>query len=304
MIIADHPLHRSGRARLTHPAPALGSDAKAAQRIRMMELGPGEPTVNQPEHTLPRQPRLLAATPQRAVPVASDMVTKRTQRRQIRRHTIITMVSLDHRPQPLSYCSHALVHSFAQFRFDRLQLCAFPLTHRAPPDREHSVASLLTADMREAKKVECFRLPLAAPFATFGCVAAKLDHARFLGMQFQFELGKAFCQLFVEPLGVRLVLKTHDEVIGPANDDYLALGLGLTPVLHPEVEHVVQIDVSQQRRGTAPLRRSLFTARPLSLFHHARVQPFPDEPHHALVCYSVLEKLNQPLMVQTIEERT
>src|SRR5205085_8958433 len=77
-----------------------------------------------------------------------------------------------------------------------------------------------------------------------------------------------------------------------------------TPVLHPEVEHVVQVDVGQQRRGTAALWRSFFTAPPLALFQHARVQPFTDEPRDALVSYAVLDELNQPFMVQTIEERT
>ncbi len=77
MAIAGHPLHRSGRALLTHPAPASGDDAKASRRIRVMQLGPGQPTIKA-AHALPRKPRLLAATPQRAVPVATHMVTKRT----------------------------------------------------------------------------------------------------------------------------------------------------------------------------------------------------------------------------------
>ena len=32
MTITNHPLHRSGRALLTHPAPALGDDAKSPER--------------------------------------------------------------------------------------------------------------------------------------------------------------------------------------------------------------------------------------------------------------------------------
>ncbi len=77
-----------------------------------MQLGPGQPAVKQTAHALPRKARLLAATPERAVPVATHMVTKRTQRRQIRRHTVITIVSLDHRPQPLANFGHRIVHSF------------------------------------------------------------------------------------------------------------------------------------------------------------------------------------------------
>lgn len=40
MIITDHPLHRSGRALLTHPALALGADAKPQLRIRVMQRRP------------------------------------------------------------------------------------------------------------------------------------------------------------------------------------------------------------------------------------------------------------------------
>jgi hypothetical protein len=32
-MIAHNPLHRSGRAALPHPAPALGDDAEANERI-------------------------------------------------------------------------------------------------------------------------------------------------------------------------------------------------------------------------------------------------------------------------------
>src|SRR6185436_17993368 len=155
------------------------------------------PAVKHSVHALPRQARLLAATPERAVPVATNMITKRTQRRQVRRHTVITIVSRHYRPQPIAHFSHALVHSFAKFRFDRLQLSSFPLTHRPPQYHEHPVAALLPADVREAQKVECLRLPLSPPFSPFGCIAAKLDHPRFLGMQFQFELGESLPQLMM-----------------------------------------------------------------------------------------------------------
>jgi signal transduction histidine kinase len=42
-----------------------------------------------------------------------------------------------------------------------------------------------------------------------------------------------------------LVLETHHEVISPADNYYVAFGFCLAPVLHPEVEHVVQVDVER-----------------------------------------------------------
>src|SRR6266581_5393917 len=116
------------------------------------------------------------------------------------------------------------MQSFTKFRFDCLKLGSFPLAHRLPQHREHPVASLPAADVREAKKVECLRLPLSTSFPIVRCMKAELDNARFLGMQFQFELGESFRQFLMKPRGVRLVLKTHDEVISPADDNHVAFG--------------------------------------------------------------------------------
>jgi len=251
MTITNHPLHRSGRALLTHPAPALGDDAKSPQWIRVMESRPWQPTVNQSVHPLPRKPLPLAPPPKRAVPVSCDLEAKRSQRVQVRWNTIIPVVSFYHAPKPFTYFGHSLMHPFSKFQSDFLQLSAFPLAHRSPMHREHPVASLLATDVREAKKIECLRLPLSTPFSIVGCMEAKLDQARFLGMKLQVELGESLRQLSLKPLGVRPVLKSHDEVIGPADDDNVAFGSCLPPVLHPEVEHVVQIDVGHQRRGVA-----------------------------------------------------
>jgi hypothetical protein len=46
-----------------------------------------------------------------------------------------------------------MMHSFAKFRFDFLQLGSFPLAHRPPQHRERPFASLLATDVRKAKKV-------------------------------------------------------------------------------------------------------------------------------------------------------
>src|SRR5215216_5919198 len=302
MTITSHPLHRSGRALLTHPALALGNDAKATRGIRVMQHWSWQPKINQAAHPLPRQACLLASSPQRPIPSASDVEPKHRQRTQVRRHPVITVVARDHRAQPSTHLRHRIVQPLAQFHFDFLQLSAFPLTHRPPQHRELPLSRLAT-DMREAKKVEALGFPLSTRFSVLDCKATKLNHARFLGMQFQFELGEALCQFMMKLLSVLLVLKAHHEVISPADHYHRAFGLCLTPVLHPEVKHVVQVDVGQQRRGTAALWRSFFAARPLSFFQHARVQPFTNEPHHALVCYAVLDELNQPFMVQAIEER-
>src|SRR5712691_7150184 len=88
MIITNHPLHRSGRALLTHPAPASGNDAESPQWIRVMEARPGQPVVKQTAHPLPSKPFPLAASPQRAIPMTADVEAKRVQRLQVCRHAV------------------------------------------------------------------------------------------------------------------------------------------------------------------------------------------------------------------------
>jgi hypothetical protein len=53
MIVADHPLPRSGRAALPHPAPTLGDDAQAHEGIGMADLGGWKPPRDYGRHTSP-----------------------------------------------------------------------------------------------------------------------------------------------------------------------------------------------------------------------------------------------------------
>ena len=116
MTITNHPLHRSGRALLTHPAPALGDDAKSSQRIRVMDSRRRQPAVNQTAHSFPLQPRFLAAPPQRAIPVTGHVKAKRGQRLLVRGNPVVAVVSLNHRPEPFTYFRHRLMPALAPAR--------------------------------------------------------------------------------------------------------------------------------------------------------------------------------------------
>src|SRR5215211_5603803 len=101
MTITNHPFHRSGRARLTHPALASGNDAKSLEGIRVMEGRQWQPEVNQTEHSLPREARFLTASPQRRKPASAHLKAKCSQRTQVGGNTVITIMSLNYGPQPL-----------------------------------------------------------------------------------------------------------------------------------------------------------------------------------------------------------
>src|SRR5262249_17301208 len=105
----------------------------------------------------------------------------------------------------------------------------------------------LRADMREAEKVERFRPAETPRSPTLGGEPSELDQACLLGRQLQPEPREPFLQLGLEPLRILTMLKAHDEVIGKPHDDHVAARMTVPPLLGPEVEDVVQVDVCKQR---------------------------------------------------------
>ncbi len=71
----------------------------------------GKPRVRQLRHPLPREPTLLAATPQRAPPEVDDMVPEHDQCTGIGRHCVVVEVAANDVPQPLSLFGDWLMHA-------------------------------------------------------------------------------------------------------------------------------------------------------------------------------------------------
>ena len=98
------------------------------------------------------------------------------------------------------------------------------------------------------RKLNVSGFPSPARSPVLGRERPELDQPRLLGVQLQAELREPLAQLRQEPLGLRSVLESHDEVVREPHDDHVAARLLLPPPLDPEVEHVVQVDVRQERR--------------------------------------------------------
>ena len=64
-------------------------------------------------------------------------------------------------------------------------------------------------------------------------------------MQRERELRHPLVQLRPEPLGVGFVLETGDDVVGIAHEDDISPGVAFAPLLRPEIEDVMQVDVRQ-----------------------------------------------------------
>ncbi len=99
-----------------------------------------------------------------------------------------------------------------------------------------------------------------------------------------------------------MVLEAGDEVVGVAHEDDVALGMVASPPLCPQIEGVVQVDVGQQWRGDAALRRPHLCPGHLPALHHPGLQPFADQADHAAVADPMFDEADQPLMADRIEE--
>ena len=115
-------------------------------------------------------------------------------------------------------------------------------------------------------------------------------------MQLQVELAHSLAEFRPKLFGIRLLLKSKPDVIRKAHHDHITMRQLPPPRSDTEIEHVVKIDIRQQRRGTAALRRSFFDSYSFPILQHARVQPFLDEPHDAPICDPMLDELHQPLV--------
>src|SRR5467141_4111661 len=301
-MIAHNPLHGSGQAALPHPALALGDDAHAAQGIGMTDGRRRQPASDEAPHAVPQDAAVLAAPRQRAIPEAPDLEPKEKQRRLVQGHSVVADMSTHHCLQPLTQFRDGSVHASLKFGFHRVQLRLQPLADRLPQHRVHSIASLLHADMRKAKKVERLGLPFCTPLPVLDRERSKFQKSRFLGMQFQVELPHAFRKFCPKLLGIRFAVKSNHDVVRESHHHHIAMRALLTPCLDPQIEYVMKIDVRQKRRCTSALGRPFLHVYPFPILQHACIEPFLDQSHDAPICDPVLDKLHKPFVGKPIEK--
>jgi hypothetical protein len=190
-MVAHNPLNRSGRADFPHPALASGDKAEAMQRIWVMDLRSGQPVVSNSPHPIPHHPTVLAAPRQRAMPEPNHVEMKHGARGAVHRDTVISIVPLDHRVQPLAHFRDGIVHAPLEFGLNLTQLGLQPFADRLSKHREPSVASLLPTDVSEAEEVEGLGLSFPTPLSVLSRIRAGLQKAGLVGMQLQLELAQS-----------------------------------------------------------------------------------------------------------------
>ena len=171
-MIAHGPLHRSGRAELPHPAPTLGDNAQALERIGMANTSQRKPTHDVAPHTAPRQVVALAAVAQHQPPQPAHCLAERAQRRSVHVHSVITEMTQQDRPQVPSLVPNGRVHASPQVFFQSPQLSLPPLTHRLSQYREVPFPSF-SAAMRETQDMFCKTCPRLHPHCGQGWKSGK-----------------------------------------------------------------------------------------------------------------------------------
>src|SRR5204863_1190610 len=134
--VARGPLHRSGRAALPHPAPALGDDAKAHEGIRVADADGRKPPVDVALHPAPRQVVLLAAATQGPPPQPSHCLAESTERRAVHRDPVVPDMAPNDSPEIGALLRDGKMQAVPQLRFHFLELGLPPRTHRLPQHRE------------------------------------------------------------------------------------------------------------------------------------------------------------------------
>jgi hypothetical protein len=213
MPIAEHPLHRSGRAALPHPAPTSGDNAQAHEGIGMADVSRRDPRGDQGLHPTPRQVIALTATTQHSPPHATDRETEGTDGGAVHRDAVVTHVTEDYRAQIAANRWDGVVQTGFKFGFHRSQLRLPPFAHRLAQHREPTLPRL-PATVREAKKVEAPRCArVTAILSVAPRAAPELDQSRLLGVQFQSKAREPLAQLGEEPLGLDSMFEPNDKIV-------------------------------------------------------------------------------------------
>ena len=165
------------------------------------------------------------------------------------------------------------MHPASQLRLYLLELKLKLLAYRFATDRKPSL-SCYSTDVGKPQKVECIWFTFAATGSVLGCETSEFNKTCFVPMQGQTKSGKPLFKLSKEPLCFAAMLEPYNKVIGKAHDNYVTLSVPVSPLLCPQIEYIVQIDVGEQWAYTAALHCACIELRSSSFLQHTSFQPF------------------------------
>jgi hypothetical protein len=158
--------------------------------------------------------------------------------------------------------------------------------------------------MGEAQKVKRPRT-LMRLLASTACRRGRWPEGnklRLSGMNRQGVLAEPLRQNFHDALGIALIAKSNYEIIRIADEEGTVPQTRLHVLLEPEVQHVMQEHIRKQGRDHSSLWRAGVRVANLPVLHHARLQPFSNQPQQHTVTYPKLKKRPQAAMIQIVEK--
>src|SRR5690606_8447860 len=130
---------------------------------------------------------------------------------------------------------------------------------------QHEPATtIFPTDMREPEEVERFRFTFSPAGAVFGSKAAELHQSGFLRVYRESELPQPALHGYTEALGVDSLVESNDDVIGVSDHHHITCGMATSPLMRPQIEDVVEVDVCQQRRDDCTLWGAFYRCTPFT----------------------------------------
>ena len=190
-------------------------------------------------------------------PRSRDLDAETLQPLRVEGHRVVREVSAYHSAEPLSLDRYGQVASPKERLADLLQLRPQSVLHRVPKQHEPP-RPRLPADVREAQEVEGFRLAMPTLATPLLGEPAEAQQPRLVRVELEPEMLEAPWQLRMEPPGVDLVLESQHDIVGVPDYVHRPSHTSCSPLLDPEVEHVVKIHIREERRDRRSLRCALF----------------------------------------------
>src|SRR4051812_29847773 len=159
-------------------------------------------------------------------------------------------------------------------------------------------------EVGEAEKVEAprllVRLRSSGPRSRTG--PFETHQTGLVGVEAQAVLAESLRQHLQYPPSIALQLEGQHEVIGKADQKRCPLQPGLHHRLKPRVQHLVKVDVRQERRDDSALRCSGGRMAEGSPFHHSRLQPLVKDAAYHPVAHPLVQKAPEMTAIQIVVE--
>src|SRR5512143_1138005 len=179
---------------------------------------------------------------------------------------------------------------------------ALPQPLSAGPAFDLKVPSLgLPAIVRKSQKGKLLRL-LASPVRILPSKSSEFDAPRLLLRQFQPNPFELLLQTSLKTFRIVLVPKAGHEIVGETEIIRPSSTLPAHLPSEPQVQHIMQVDIRQQRRQNGPLGGAFFTDLHHPIFHDPTLEHPDDQPDHPLVSNSIPQKLDHLLVLDCIKE--